>query len=179
MGTRQLARRQTVECGDLARQRAQRSRLDVLLMRGLLEVRVVLLQRVVVLPKLVEAGGLDQHSRVRAGQSGDGKHADGRGGYEKISIVKGDRNLIQVAVFVAADEHDVVTLFKLQAETLAQNLTAKQSRGSERSAIGEMIQANEVHQSSFQNCNTLLSVLCEGNKLGTLVQPDCHQRVTV
>ena len=39
------------------------------------------------LPKLIEAGGLDQHSRVRAGQSGDGKHADGCGSYEKIGIV--------------------------------------------------------------------------------------------
>ena len=32
----------------------------------------------------------------------------------------------------------------------------------------------KIHQSSFQDCNTLLSVLCEGNKLGTLVQPDFH-----
>jgi hypothetical protein len=24
-----------------------------------------------------------------------------------------------------------------------------------------------------------MSVLCEGNKLGTLVQPDCHHRVIV
>jgi hypothetical protein len=46
--------------------------------------------------------------------------------------MKGDWNLIQVAVFVAADEHDVVALFKLQAESLAQNLSAKRSRGSER-----------------------------------------------
>jgi hypothetical protein len=45
--------------------------------------------------------------------------------------VKGDRNLAQVAVFVAADEHNVITLLKLQAETLAQKLSAKQRRGSE------------------------------------------------
>ncbi len=67
--------------------------------------------------------------------------------------MKGNRNLIEVAVFVAADEHDVIALFKLQAETLAQNLSAKRSRGSERSAIGEMEPGNEDHQSSFQNCN--------------------------
>ena len=63
----ELARRQAVERRDLARQRAQRSRLNVLLMRCLLEVRVVLLERVVVLPELVEAGSLDQHSRVLPG----------------------------------------------------------------------------------------------------------------
>ena len=90
--------------------------------------------------KLIEAGRLDQHPRVRTGQSGDGKHADRRRGNKKIGIVKRDRNLIQVAVFVTADEHDVVTLFKLQAETLAQILTAKQRRGSERSAIAEITQ---------------------------------------
>jgi hypothetical protein len=52
--------------------------------------------------------------------------------------VKGNWDLVQVAVFVAADEHDVVTLFQLQAETLAQILTAKQNRGAERSAITEI-----------------------------------------
>jgi hypothetical protein len=52
--------------------------------------------------------------------------------------MKGDRDLVQVAVFVAADEHDVVAFSQLQAVTLAQNLTAKQSRGSERSAIAGM-----------------------------------------
>jgi hypothetical protein len=31
-----------------------------------------------------------------------------------------DRNLVEVAVFVAADEHDVVTFFQLQSESLAQ-----------------------------------------------------------
>ena len=139
-GEGQLACRQTVERRDLVRQRAQRSRLDVFLVRRLLEVRVVLLKRVVVLPELIKACSLNQHSRVRPCQSGDGKHADGRGCDEKVGIVKGDRNLIQVAVFVAADEHDVVTLFVLQAEILAQILTAKQRRGSERTAIVEIIQ---------------------------------------
>ena len=115
-----LARRQAVQRGDFACKRTQRSGLDVLLVRGLLEVCVVLLQRVVILPKLVEAGGLDQHPRVRPSQAGDSKHADRRRGYKKVRIVKRDRNLVQVAVFVAADEHDVVALFKLQAETLAQ-----------------------------------------------------------
>src|SRR5271169_4781203 len=109
-------------------------------MRCLLEVRVVLLERVVVLPELIKAGSLDQHSRIRPGQPRDGKHADGSGRYKNMCISKGDGDLIQVAVFVAADEHDVITLFKLQAETLAQNLSAKQSRGSERSAIAEMTQ---------------------------------------
>jgi hypothetical protein len=89
--------------------------------------------------------------------------------------VKGDRNLVQVAVFVAADEHDVVTLLMLQAETLAQNLSAKRSRGSERCASGEMEpvkwnQANKVHQSAFQSYSLFVSVLFEGNKPGTLVQ---------
>jgi hypothetical protein len=32
-------------------------------------------------------------------------------------------------------------------------LSAKQRRGSERSAIGEWNQASEVHQSSFQSCS--------------------------
>ncbi len=106
-----------------------------------------------VLAKLVESRSLDQHPRVGACQPGDGEHTDRRNGYEKISVMKGDRNLIQVAAIVAADKHDVVALFKLQAESLAQILSAKQSRGSERSAIFESTQANEIRQSSFQNCN--------------------------
>ena len=138
----EFVRRQAIQGGDLARQGAEGSRLDVFFVGGFLQVRVVLLERVVVLAKLIEAGCLDQHARVRACQSGDGKHADGCGCYENIGIVKGNRNLIQVALSVAADEHDVVLLFMLQAETLAQNLSAKQSRGSESSAIGEIEPGN-------------------------------------
>jgi hypothetical protein len=107
-------------------------------MRLLLEVRIVLLERVVVLPELVEPGGFDQHPRVRAGQSGDREHADSGSSNEKIGVVEGYRNLVQVAVFVAADEHDVVTLFQLQAETQAQILSAKRNRGAERYATDEI-----------------------------------------
>jgi hypothetical protein len=84
--------------------------------------------------------------------------------------VKGDRNLIQVAVFVAADEHDVVALCMLQAETLAQNLSAKQSRGSERCAISEIEPGICNSPIVISELQSLVSVLCEGNKPGTLVQ---------
>ena len=64
---------------------------------GLLEVSVVLLERVVVLTQLVETGGLDQHPRVRTGKSGDGEHADRRRSHEDVSVMKRDRNLVQVS----------------------------------------------------------------------------------
>jgi hypothetical protein len=39
--------------------------------------------------------------------------------------MKRDRDLVQVAVIITADEHDVIALLKLQAETLAQILAVK------------------------------------------------------
>jgi hypothetical protein len=122
----------------------------------------------VILTQLVEACGLDQHPRVRPSQPGDGKHTDDRRRNEQVCVVKWNRDLIQVAVFVAADDHNVVTLFKLQSEILAQSVTAKY-RGSERCLLG-----NDPKQMNSSNSHseiaTLLSVLRKGNKRGILAQ---------
>jgi hypothetical protein len=63
-----------------------------------LERGVVVLERLVVLPELVEARGFDEHPRVGAGESGDGEHADRGGGDEDVRVVEGDGHLVDGAV---------------------------------------------------------------------------------
>ena len=116
-GNGELAGGEAVDGGDFAGQRAERGDLDVLLVGGLLEVSVVLLERVVVGAQLVEAGGLDEHPGVGAGETGDGEHADHGGGHEGVGVLQRNGNLVQVSFAVAAHNHDVVALFEAQTLT--------------------------------------------------------------
>ncbi len=123
-GDGQLAGGEAVDGGDFSCERAERGDFNVLLVGLLFEVSVVLLERVVILAKLVETGGLDEHPRVGSGEAGDGKHADSGGGHEDVSVMKRDRNLVQVPIFVATYEHDVVAFLETQQTTWCPNLTA-------------------------------------------------------
>ena len=114
-GHGEFARRQAIERRDLGRQRAQRRRLHVLLVRLLLQVRVVLLQRGVVVAQLVEARRLDQHAGVRPGQPGNRKRPDNCCRYKDIGIVQRNRNLAQAATLIAADKDNVITFFQAEA----------------------------------------------------------------
>lgn len=147
-GNGQLARGEAVQGRHFGGQGAKRSSLHILLLRCLLEVRVVLLEGVVVLAELVEAGGLDQHPGVRPCQAGNGEHTDCCGGYTEVSVVQRNRDLIQATVFVAADKHDVVTLFQLQSVILARKLTA--TPGSRRQRLGKFGR-NGPRSMSFSN----------------------------
>jgi thiamine-monophosphate kinase len=57
-------------------------------------------------------------------------------------------------------------------------LTAKQSRGSERAAVIEIIQGKSNSPIDIPDCKSLLSFLYKGNKAGTCVQPRMALQVT-
>ena len=157
-GDGELAGGEAVDGGDFAGERAERGDFNVLLVGLLLEVRVVFLERVVILAQLIETGGLDEHPRVGSGEAGDGEHADSGGSHEDVSVMKRDWNLVQVPIFVATYEHDVVAFLKTQQTTWCPNLTAETHCGAERP---ECTGANELLQSSFAlpNSQSLLGFL--------------------
>jgi hypothetical protein len=57
-------------------------------------------------------------------------------------------------------------------------LTAKQSRGSERPAVTEIVQGKSNSPIDIPDCNSLLSVLYKGNKVGTCAQPRMVHKFT-
>lgn len=72
-----------------------------------------------VLPELVEAGGLDEHAGVRTREARNSENANDCSGNKHVRVVQGYRNLVEVTVFIPADEHDVETFFQYQPTTRA------------------------------------------------------------
>lgn len=104
-----------VEGGDLGGERAERGGLDILLVGLFFKVRVVVLQRAVILAKLVEVGGLDEHAGVGTRKACDGEETYGRRGDEDVGVMQRDGNAVERAVGLAADEKDVKALFRVLA----------------------------------------------------------------
>ena len=71
-----------------------------------------------IVTELVEAGRLDKHAGVRAGEAGDGEESDGCCGYEDVGVMERNRHLVEVAVGVATDEKDVEAFFRNQADAV-------------------------------------------------------------
>jgi len=66
-----------------------------------------LLQRLVILTQLVEAGSLDEHAGVGTRETGDREESDDGHGYKAVCVMQRDRHLFKCAVFVSAYEQDV------------------------------------------------------------------------
>ena len=148
-GQGELAGGETVKRGDLAGERAERRGLHVALMHLLFQVRVILLQVLVVAAQLVEARGLDEHARVGAGKTGDRKQADGRGGEEDPCVTERNRNLLQGSVFLAADEQDVIALLRDQTGTFGERSRLRDVRShsslwDEFVIGGDSVQGNRI-----------------------------------
>ena len=79
-------------------------------MGNLRHLLVVFAERFALLAHLVVALGLEQHARVGAGESDDGKRTNQRGGNKSVGIMEGQRNLANPAVLIACDKQDVVAL---------------------------------------------------------------------
>ena len=107
-GLDQLVLPQTVKSADFAGQRAQRRRLNILLVGDLLHLQVVVPYRLALRPNLVEARRLQQHAAVGAGHPSDGKEADNRSCDKDIGVVERDWDLAQITIFLAGYKNDVV-----------------------------------------------------------------------
>ena len=113
-GTGEFAGCHAIEGGYFGCQSAETSDLDLTLARGVLEMGVVALQVVVIFAQLVEACGFDEHAGIGAGQAGDREDTNKCCCCNQVGVMKGNRNLGERAVGLAAHEHDVVTLFEAQ-----------------------------------------------------------------
>ena len=110
----QFAGGKPVEGGDFGSERAERCGLKVLLVGLLGKVGVILLEGLMVLPKLIKARRLDQHPRVRSGQASDSEQSYyGRRG-EEVGVMNRNWNFFESSILFPADEQDVNTLFGVQ-----------------------------------------------------------------
>ena len=104
LGRSQFVLSQSVERGYFACQGSQRGHLHIALMRNLRHLLVVFAQRLSILADLVKTLGLEQHARVRTGQSNDGEGSHQRGGHKSIHILERQGNLANLAVFVSGNK---------------------------------------------------------------------------
>lgn len=81
----------------------------------LLQVGVVLLERVVVRTQLVEARRLDQHPGIRASQAGHGEGADHGRRDEYVRVVQRQRYLTHSSVLVPAYQQNVMPALQTKA----------------------------------------------------------------
>ena len=91
---------QSVKRSHFIGQSAQRGHLHIAVMRNLRHLLVIFAQIFFILAKLIEALGLQQHPRIRAGQSNDRKGSHQRGGHKSIDIAKRQGNLANLPVFI-------------------------------------------------------------------------------
>ena len=103
----QLVLGEAVDGGDFTGEGAEGGGLNVFVVGDLFHVGVVGAEALLLAAEVVDRGHFDEHVAVLAGHSGDGKHADYGGRDEDVGVVEGDRDLVEVAVLVAADEYDV------------------------------------------------------------------------
>ncbi len=77
-------------------------------MRDLCQVLVILAQILIVLPDLIEALGLEQHTRIRAGQTDNGECTHQRRGDKSIHVVQRKRNLPYATIFISGNKKYVI-----------------------------------------------------------------------
>src|ERR1700728_1054060 len=100
---------QSVEGADFTGERAEGCGLHVFLVGFALQLAVILAKGFLLEAHLIEAGGLEEHAGVGAGQTGDGESTDHGGSHEDAGIVKGNGDLTERPILLTCNENDVVT----------------------------------------------------------------------
>ena len=87
--------------------------MHVALFGDLFETGVAILQLLFFRAQLVVVRNLEQHPRIRAGNTGKAEEADGRAYYEYIEILDGNGDLAELAVVAASHKKNVEALMQM------------------------------------------------------------------
>jgi hypothetical protein len=87
--------------------------LDVAFFGDFFQAGVTILELLFFGAQFVVVGNLKQHSRIRAGNSGEAEESDGGAYYEYVKIMDGNGDLAQLAVVSAGHEKYVKALLQM------------------------------------------------------------------
>jgi len=106
-------RLQTIEGGNLAGDRSQRSYLQIALFRDLFQAGIVVFQLVFLSPELVKLRNLEQHPRIRASNSGQAEESDCSTNDKNIQVMDWDGDLAKLPVVPPGHKKDVKAFLQI------------------------------------------------------------------